>query len=126
MKIRATETIRSALPAGDLFDLLADPRGCITWHGHPEKARPTSIDAPPGPALAGTTFRAYGLIGTIPCASTVNVTIAEKPRRYETASVSVFEHPRAPKMSSIERFVIEDDPNGAGSIVHYETEMSRE
>ena len=126
MKIRATETIRSSLSASDLFDLLADTRGCLTWHGHPDQARPTSIDAPPGPAVAGMTVKAYGHVGTIPCVSATSVDVAEKPRRFVTTSVSVFEHPRAPKMSSVDRIAIDDDPQGAGCIVHYDTEMSRE
>ncbi len=110
VKIRATETVRSSLRASDLFDLLADPRGCMTWHGHPEQARPTSMDAPPGPAVAGTTVRAYGRVGPIPCLSTTTVDVAEKPRHFVTTSVSVFDHPRTPKMSSVERIAIEDDP----------------
>jgi hypothetical protein len=124
VRIRVTETMRSPLSSERLFDLLADPRGCLTWHDHPMQARPTAIDAPPGLALGGTIFIARGRVGSIACSSTTTVTIAEKPRRYETASVMTFEHPRAPAMSSTERFVIDGDASGC--LVQYETEMSRD
>ena len=124
VKIRATDEVTSPLPAADLFELLADPRGCITWHEHPSVARPASIEAPDGPALRGATYTSRGMIGKIECLTTTTVTAAERPRFYETSSHTTFGHPRAPALDSKERFVLEDRPSG--SLVRYETNITRD
>src|SRR2546430_6544581 len=84
MKTIVSATAQSRLSPATLFDLLADPRGCVTWHDHPLKDRPQSTDAPPGPALAGAEYWSRGLCGTIAWRARTSVTAAERSRHYAT------------------------------------------
>ena len=124
MKTRVATTAHSRLAPAQLFDLLADPRGCLTWHDHPEKDRPQSTDAPPGPALAGAEYWTRGLCGNVTWRMRTTVTAAESARRYATETETIFNHPRVPRVTSSERFILE--PNGVGCLVRYETEVSHD
>lgn len=124
MRNRVAATAQSRLPPAQLFDLLADPRGCITWHEHPQKGRPQSIDAPPGLALAGAEYWTRGLCGTIAWRARTSVTAAERSRHYATETEIIYEHPRVPSARSTERFVLET--SGVGCLVRYETEISQD
>jgi len=124
MTAKVAATAHSRLPPSQLFDLLADPRGCMTWHDHPEKDRPQSTDAAPRPALAGAEYWTRGLCGKITWRARTTVTAAEPARRYATETETIFAHPRVPKVRSSERFVLE--PNEAGCLVRYETEVSND
>ena len=122
--LKVVDELRTPLAPGTLFDLLADPRGCLTWHAHPNGVVISSIDAPPGVALAGTEFRVQGQMGKFPMTSRTVVTQSERPTRYEALNELVFEHPRLPSALATERYLIEAD--GTGSTVRYETEVSRD
>ncbi len=100
MRTSVAATAQSRLSPAELFDLLADPRGCVTWHDHPTKDRPQSMDAPPGLALA------------------------ERSRHYATETEIIYEHPRVPRARSSERFILE--PDEVGCFVRYETEVSQD
>jgi hypothetical protein len=97
----------------------------MTWHDHPEKDRPKSTDAPPGPALAGAEYWTHGFCGTIAWRGRTTVTAAEPSRRYATESEMIFSHPRAPRVRSTERYLLEDEGE-SGCLVRFETEVSRE
>ena len=122
MTTRVAATAHSPLTPAQLFDLLADPRGCLTWHDHPAKDRPQSTDAKPGPALAGAEYWTRGLCGAVTWRMRTTVTAAEPSRRYATQTETIFSHPRVPRVTSSEIFVLE--ANGAGCVVRYETHVS--
>jgi hypothetical protein len=124
MMIQIDATTRSRLSPALLFDLLADPRGCMTWHDHAEKDRPHGTDAPPGRALAGAEYWTHGLCGKITWRARTIVTAAEPSRQYATESETIFSHPRVPNVRSSERFILEAD--GPGCLVRYETEVTQE
>ena len=124
MMTRVEATAHSRLSTAELFDLLADPRGCMTWHDHAEKDRPQSTDAPPGPALAGAEYWTRGLCGKIPWRARTTVTAAEPSRQYATETETIFSHPRVPKVTANERFILE--PNGVGCLVRYEIQVSQD
>jgi hypothetical protein len=117
-------TAHSRLAPAQLFDLLADPRGCLTWHDHPAKDRPLSTDAPPGLALEGAEYWTRGVCGQVTWRMRTTVTAAEPSRRYATDTETIFSHPRVPRVTSSERFVLE--PNEVGCLVRYETEVSHD
>jgi hypothetical protein len=52
------------------------------------------------------------------------VTAAERSRHYATETEIIYEHPRVPKASASESFVLE--ANGVGCFVRYETEVSQD
>jgi hypothetical protein len=122
--LKVVDEVRTALAPGTLFDLLADPRGCLNWHVHPSGVVISSIDAPPGVALAGTEFRIQGQMGKFPMRTRTVVAQSDRPQRYVTNSELVFEHPRLPSALATERYLIEAD--GTGSTVRYETEVARD
>src|SRR4030081_884413 len=112
MMTRVDATAYSRLSPAQLFDLLADPRGCMTWHGHAEKDRPQGTDAPPGLALVGAEYWTRGLCGKIPWRARTMVTTADPSRQYATESETIFSHPRVPNVRSGEGFLLEG--GGAG------------
>ncbi len=122
--LKVVDAIATSLAPDTLFDLLADPQGCLTWHAHPNGLVISSIEAPPGLALAGTEFRMRGQMGKFPMSSRAIVTRSERSQRYETDWEVVFDHPRLPSSFGTERFLIE--ANATGSMVRYETEVSRD
>ena len=124
MKTSVAATAQSRLSPAALFDLLADPRGCVTWHDHPLKDRPQSTDAPAGLALAGAEYWSRGLCGTIAWRARTSVTAAERSRQYATETEIIYEHPRVPRARSSERFILE--PKGVGCFVRYEAEVSQD
>ncbi len=124
MRTRVEATAHSRLSPAQLFDLLADPRGCMTWHDHAEKDRPQGTDAPPGLALAGAEYWTRGLCGKIPWRARTMVTTADPLRQYATVSETTFSHPRVPKVRSSERYMLK--PSEAGCLVRYETEVTQD
>ena len=124
MKTSVAATAQSRLSPAALFDLLADPRGCVTWHDHAPKDRPQSTDVPPGLALAGAEYWSRGLCGTIAWRARTSVTAAERSRQYATETEIIYEHPRVPRARSSERFILE--PKGVGCFVRYEAEVSQD
>jgi len=124
MMTRVDATAHSRLSPARLFDLLADPRGCMTWHDHAEKDRPQDTDAPPGLALAGAEYWTRGLCGKIPWRARTIVTTADRSRQYATESETIFSHPRVPNVRSNERFILE--ANETGCLVRYETEVTQD
>ena len=124
MMTRVDATAHSRLSPAQLFDLLADPRGCMTWHDHAEKDRPQGTDAPPGLALAGTEYWTRGLCGKIPWRARTMVTTADPSRQYATESETIFSHPRVPNVRSSERFILEASETGCH--VRYETEVNQD
>jgi hypothetical protein len=124
MMTRVEATAHSQLSPAQLFDLLADPRGCMTWHDHAEKDRPQGTDAPSGLALAGAEYWTRGLCGKIPWRARTLVTAADPSRQYATESETIFSHPRVPKVRSSERFILE--ANETGCLVRYETQVTQD
>jgi hypothetical protein len=124
VRTRVAATAHSRLSPAQLFDLLADPRGCVTWHDHPTKDRPESTDAPPGLALAGAEYWSRGHCGTIAWRARTLVTAAEPSRHYATETEIIYEHTRVPSARSTERFILET--NGVGCLVRFETEVSQD
>jgi hypothetical protein len=122
--LRFVDSVRTSLSPSTLFDLMADPQGCLTWHAHPNGTVVKSVDAPPGLALAGAEVQVRGQIGKFPLTTRTVVTRADRSVRYETASEVTFDHPRLPTLLTTERYLIESD--GEGSLVRYETEVSRD
>jgi hypothetical protein len=122
--LKVVDSTPTPLAPDTLFDLLADPQGCLTWHAHPNGLVISSIEAPPGLALAGTEFRMRGQMGRFPLSSRAIVTRSERPQMYETDWEIVFDHPRLPSALGTERYVIEG--NETGSVVRYESEVSRD
>jgi hypothetical protein len=124
MMTRVDATAHSRLSPAQLFDLLADPRGCMTWHDHAEKDRPQGTDAPPGLAFAGAEYWTRGVCGKVPWRARTLVTAADPSRQYATESETIFSHPRVPKVRSSERFILE--ANETGCLVRYETEVTQD
>jgi hypothetical protein len=124
MMTRVDATAHSRLSPAQLFELLADPRGCMTWHDHAEKDRPQGTDAPPGLALVGAEYWTRGLCGKIPWRARTMVTTADPSRQYATESETIFSHPRVPNVRSSERFTLE--ASATGCLVQYETEVTQD
>jgi len=117
--------LRTSLGPDVLFDLLADPQGCVTWHEHPKGFVVEAVDSPPGVALMGTRFTTTGMIGGVPFTSETVVTEAVRPFRYAMRSETRILHPRAVLLSAVavQRYAIK--PERDGSAVGYETECFR-
>ena len=122
--LKFADSVQTSVSPDRLFDLMADAHGCLTWHAHPKGTLVSSVDAPQGLALAGTEVRVRAQIGKFPMTTRTVVTRADRSVRYETASEVTFDHPRLPTCFTTERYLIV--PDGRGSIVRYETEMSRD
>src|ERR1700730_4434863 len=74
-------------PPEIVYDLLADLGSHLTWAGTQQSSdfRLLTLEAPPGPATAGTAFTSTG---TIPMSmrhwqDRSEVTVAERPRTFE-------------------------------------------
>jgi len=117
--------LTSELAPEVLFDLLADPRGCLSWHAHPKGIEMLSVDAPPGAALEGAEVATESTMRGVPISCRTRVTEAVRPTVYATYSETLFP-PRIAykKLISTERYVLE--PDGTGSRVTYETTMTRQ
>ncbi len=122
---RHTSQVVSGLAPETLFDLLADPRGCLSWHVHPQGVEILSIDAAPGAALEGAEIVAESTMRGVPVSTRTRVTEAVRPSVYATYSETVFP-PRLAykKLIATERYVLE--PNGTGSRIGYEVTAIRE
>ncbi|HEU0236382.1 MAG TPA: SRPBCC family protein [Candidatus Limnocylindrales bacterium] len=108
----------SAVPAEDVYDVLADLETHLEWSGRllgDRAERLLTIDAPVGPAVVGTAFRSTGYtsIGSFVDRSTV--VVAERPTRFEFVTESRLERPNGSAIRStwIHRFEIAARPNGS-------------
>src|SRR5256885_16929732 len=88
--IRCSIELTSELAPGVLFDLLADPSGCLSWHGHPAGTETLSVDAPPGAALEGAEFVTESRMRGIPLSTRTRVTEAVRPNVYATYAETLF------------------------------------
>lgn len=108
------DTTKSTLDPERLFDLLADPIERQKWDPCPAYVRQEPVEAAPGPALQGARYSVRGTVRGIRFISTVLVTAADRPRRYETRSETTFER-AYPDATEVAEYVIE--PDGDGSLV---------
>jgi hypothetical protein len=120
------DTLRTALAPEVLFDLLADPQGCVIWHEHSKGYEVDAVESAPGAALEGARFTTRGRLRGIPFDSTTLVTAAERPRIYAIRTEMTLRSPRGllVRQLATERYAIEAD-RGA-SLVRYETQLFRE
>jgi hypothetical protein len=120
------ETFRTALAPAVLFDLLADPQGCVIWHEHSKGYEVDAVESAPGAALEGARFTTRGRLRGIPFDSTTLVTAAERPRFYAIRTEMTLHGPRGllVRQLATERYAIADD-RGA-SLIRYETQLFRE
>ena len=123
--IRIVDTIQSSLRPDALFDLLADPQGCVTWHEHPDGVTVDAVEAAPGLALQGAELHMRGKMRGVPYRSRTIVLVAQRPTTYVTETEFVIDHPRAllMKLVCVERYTI--GPVHWGSTVRYETQQLR-
>jgi len=104
-----------------VFDVLADLRTHLRWGGADQSAdfRLLTLEAPAGPAVAGTTFSSTG---TIPMSARrwsdhSTVTVADRPRRFEFTTDATAGAGRAMSARYSHRYDI--SPEGSGSRVIY-------
>jgi hypothetical protein len=122
---RSSTQLTSELAPEALFDLLADPSGCLSWHVHPKGVEITSVDAPPGAALEGAEFATESTMRGVPVSCRTTVLEAIRPRVYSVRSELTYPPRIAYKrVMSTERYLIE--AQGTGSRVSYETTVTRE
>jgi hypothetical protein len=115
-------------PPNAVYDLLADLATHLTWGGTQQSSdfRLLSLDAPAGPATAGTTFTSTG---TIPMSfrrfvDRSRVTVAERPYTFEFLTSSTV-HRTERSMEATYRHRYEIAPTSSGAIVTYElTQLS--
>jgi hypothetical protein len=115
--------LTSELSPETLFDLLAEPRGCLSWHVHPKGTEVLSVDAPPGAALAGTEFTTESAVRGHPIFTRTRVVEAVRPIVYATESETTIPKSAVRAMFNTERYVLE--PSGRGTIVTYEATATR-
>src|SRR5262245_47726762 len=76
----------------DAYDLVADLRTHAIWGGErqPRSFRILTLDAPPGPATAGTTFSSTGNMPMSPklWQDSTQVTAADRPHLFELVTDS--------------------------------------
>jgi hypothetical protein len=116
--------LTSALASDVLFDLLADPQGCLSWHAHPKGMQMRSVDAAPGAALAGAEIVTEGTIRGVPFVCRTRVVLAERPSVYATASEMAFPGRAVKNVGSTERYVLES--GSVGTLVNYTVTATRE
>ena len=121
--LRAGVTRRSILPAPVLFDLFADPRGCLTWHVHPKGLEVQRIEAPEGLAMEGAGFTGRGATRGVPWTFTARVLEARRPDVYVVEAYVNFERGPARRARQTERYSFRSD--GDGTLVTYEVEVER-
>jgi hypothetical protein len=123
--LKVVDTIQSSLRPDALFDLLADPQGCATWHEHPGNLTVDAVDAAPGLALQGAEYHTRGTFSGIPYTSTTVVREAQRPRTYASETEMIVHHPRALLATQFctERYTIDASPSG--STVRYESVLVR-
>jgi len=123
--VEVVHTTQSSLRPDALFDLLADPQGCVTWHEHLDDVIVDAVDAPVGLALQGAEFHMRGRMRGIPFRSRTVVLEAQRPSAYATETEFFIEHPRALliKQVCMERYTI--DRADSGSTVRYESRQLR-
>jgi hypothetical protein len=118
----------SSAPPDAVYDFLADLRSHLTWAGTQQSGdfRLLSLEAPAGPAIAGTSFSSTG---TIPMSSRrwedrSRVTVAERSRTFEFVTTATV-HRAERSMEATYRHRYEIVPTPGGSTVTYEmTQLS--
>jgi len=123
-EVRYSFQLTSALASDVLFDLLADPQGCLSWHAHPKGMEVRSVDAAPGAALAGAELMTEGTLRGLPFVCRTRVVDAERPRVYATASETTFPRSTYKSVSATERYVLE--PCDSGTLISYLSTATRE
>jgi Polyketide cyclase / dehydrase and lipid transport len=124
-----TFTGRSRARPEQVYDVLADLRSHLEWGGRRQyrSFRLLSLDAPDGPAEAGTRFDSTGRIpmNRSRFANRNQVTKAERPRLFEITTESTIAWPTRAhgEGSFVNRFEI--SPDGEGSRVVYTSEQLR-
>jgi Polyketide cyclase / dehydrase and lipid transport len=110
-------------PPDVVYDFLADLRSHLTWAGTQQSGdfRLLSLEAPAGPATAGTSFTSTG---TIPMSSRrwedrSQVTVAESSRTFEFVTNATV-HRAERSMAATYRHRYEIVPTPGGSMVTYE------
>jgi hypothetical protein len=110
-------------PPEVVYDLLADLGTHLTWAGTQQSSdfRLLSLEAPAGPATAGTIFSSTG---TIPMSSRrfedrSKVTVAERPHTFEFVTNATV-HRTERSMEATYRHRYEIAPTSGGSMVTYE------
>ena len=123
-EIAVVDEVRTTLPPEQIFDLLVDPFGCLTWHGHP-RGTVVAVDAERGTPAPGDRHVKRGMIAGAPSVSTTVVKIATRPTRYEVAWEVVLRSWLSPLGSyrGEERYSIA--PSADGSVIRYEAEVAR-
>src|SRR5437899_2335567 len=116
------DTAVSTLSPERLFDLLANPIERQRWDLCPSYITQEPIETAPGLALAGTRFSIRGTARGIAFTGDAVVTVADRPRRYETRSETTFAR-AYPAAVAVEEYRIE--PEGTGSLVHFRMMISR-
>jgi hypothetical protein len=120
---------RTAAPPEVVYDVLADLDSHMEWAGRRQwrMFRLLSVDAPPGPARAGTEYES---VGKIPMMSTRwlnrnTVTKADRPTVFEVTTEGRIPWPKRPhgEGTFINRFEIA--PDGTGSRVTYRSRQLR-
>ena len=113
----------SSAPPDVVYDLLSDLSTHLTWAGAQQSTdfRLLSLQAPPGPATAGTVFTSTG---TIPMSSRrfedrSKVTVAERPRTFEFVTDATVRR-AGHSMEAIYRHRYEITPTSDGSLVSYQ------
>jgi len=100
-----------------VYDLLADLRSHLRWAGSEQSGdfRLLSMDAPTGPAVAGTVFRTTG---TIPMSATrwedrSTVTVADRPSTFEFTTEAQAGHgAKAMRARYVHRYELAATPTG--------------
>src|SRR5438105_7195503 len=92
--LKFVDSVRTSLSPNRLFDLMADPHGCLTWHAHPNGTVVSSVDAPQGLALAGRKFAVRARTGSFRRTTGRVATGAKRSVGLKSPSESTFNLPR--------------------------------
>ena len=109
-----------AVPAEDVYDVLADLRSHLDWAGERQSrtSRLTTMDAPEGPASVGTEFRTTGLdpMGTFDDSSVV--TEATRPHVFEFVTEARLTTKKGTSIewTNVHRYELE--PAASGCTIH--------
>jgi len=122
-------TVRSAAPAGAVYDLLADPATHLVWAGEqaPDpRFRLLELDGPKGPLAVGATFTSTGASsknGSMTFHDESAVIEATRPGTFafQTASRLDRRHRPAWQARFVHRYTV--SPDGDGSRVGYTCEV---
>jgi hypothetical protein len=113
-----TLTRRCAAPASVVYGVLADPLSHLEWGGQRQWRvfRLTSLDAPPGPLVAGSQFTSTGSVFFVyPASDRSRVTVAEPGRVLEFLTEN--RYARRCEGTYLNRYEL--TPDGDGCVVTY-------